>query len=88
MWGRWVGGRKVNVMVVNKADYLSVEQRRLWVRWFDKAAMRVVFWSAARSMQREEEKERKRKERETRKQERDAVRERGLITGCQQGQAE
>ena len=74
-------GRKVNVMVVNKADYLSVEQRRLWVRWFDRAGLRVVFWSAARSTQREEEKERKLKEKERRRQERRADRERGLILG-------
>ena len=74
-------GGKVNVLVVNKADYLSVEQRRLWVSWFDRAALRVVFWSAARSMQQEEEKERKRKERERRRQQREADRERGLILG-------
>ena len=76
-------GSKVNVMVVNKADYLSVEQRRLWVRWFDRAGTRVVFWSAARSIEREEEKERKKKERERRRQEREANRERGLILGLE-----
>ena len=77
-------GGKANVLVVNKADYLSVEQRRLWVRWFDKAGMRVVFWSAARASQREEERERRRKERERRQQEREAKRERGLILGVKQ----
>ena len=76
-------GSKVNVTILNKADYLSVEQRRLWVKWFDRAGLRVVFWSAARSMQQEEEKERRRKERERRRQERQADKDRGLVLGVE-----
>lgn len=81
-------GAKVNVIIINKADYLSVEQRRLWVKWFDREGLRVVFWSAARSMQREEEKERKMKERERRRREREARKERGLVLGMQKAKLE
>ena len=71
---------KVNVLVVNKADYLSLEQRRVWVRYFDKEGVRAVFWSAVRSIKEEEEKERREKERERRRREKQARRDRGLIS--------
>ena len=73
-------GGKVNVLVVNKADYLTLEQRRVWVRYFDREGVRAVFWSAVRSAKDEEEKERKEKERATRRRDREARRERGLIS--------
>ncbi|XP_067851368.1 large subunit GTPase 1 homolog [Heptranchias perlo] len=37
---------KENVILLNKADHLTREQRRAWARYFDKEGTRVVFWSA------------------------------------------
>ncbi|XP_054458684.1 large subunit GTPase 1 homolog [Anoplopoma fimbria] len=37
---------KVNMLLVNKADLLTREQRRTWARRFQKEGMRAVFWSA------------------------------------------
>ena len=37
---------KVNMVLVNKADLLTREQRRVWARYFQKAGLRAVFWSA------------------------------------------
>ncbi|KAF3690834.1 Large subunit GTPase 1 -like protein [Channa argus] len=37
---------KVNVLLVNKADLLTREQRRAWAQHFEKDGLRAVFWSA------------------------------------------
>ncbi|XP_042195112.1 large subunit GTPase 1 homolog [Callorhinchus milii] len=37
---------KENMIILNKADLLTREQRRVWASYFDKEGMRVVFWSA------------------------------------------
>lgn len=37
---------KVNMLLVNKADLLTREQRRVWARHFQKEGLRAVFWSA------------------------------------------
>ncbi|XP_019937026.2 large subunit GTPase 1 homolog [Paralichthys olivaceus] len=37
---------KVNMVLVNKADLLTREQRRTWAKHFEKEGMRAVFWSA------------------------------------------
>lgn len=37
---------KVNMVLVNKADLLSRQQRRAWARHFQKDGLRAVFWSA------------------------------------------
>ncbi|KAL7397206.1 hypothetical protein ABVT39_018479 [Epinephelus coioides] len=37
---------KVNMLLVNKADLLTREQRRDWARHFQKEGLRAVFWSA------------------------------------------
>ncbi|XP_035033104.1 large subunit GTPase 1 homolog [Hippoglossus stenolepis] len=41
-----VSGDKVNMLLVNKADLLTREQRRAWAKHFEKDGMRAVFWSA------------------------------------------
>ncbi|KAM7409527.1 hypothetical protein PAMA_001149 [Pampus argenteus] len=41
-----VSENKVNMLLVNKADLLTREQRRAWARHFQKEGLRVVFWSA------------------------------------------
>ncbi|XP_056133167.1 large subunit GTPase 1 homolog [Lampris incognitus] len=37
---------KVNMLLVNKADLLTREQRRAWARRFQREGMRAAFWSA------------------------------------------
>uniref|UniRef100_A0A3Q3WR45 Large subunit GTPase 1 homolog n=1 Tax=Mola mola TaxID=94237 RepID=A0A3Q3WR45_MOLML len=41
-----VSEHKVNMLLVNKADLLTREQRRTWARHFQKEGLRAVFWSA------------------------------------------
>uniref|UniRef100_A0A8C4GSW7 Large subunit GTPase 1 homolog n=1 Tax=Dicentrarchus labrax TaxID=13489 RepID=A0A8C4GSW7_DICLA len=41
-----VSEHKVNMLLVNKADLLTREQRRAWARHFQKDGLRAVFWSA------------------------------------------
>lgn len=41
-----VSEHKVNMLLVNKADLLTREQRRDWARHFQKEGLRAVFWSA------------------------------------------
>ncbi|XP_017268806.1 large subunit GTPase 1 homolog [Kryptolebias marmoratus] len=41
-----VSPHKVNLLLVNKADLLTREQRRAWARYFEKEGLRAVFWSA------------------------------------------
>ncbi|XP_037530512.1 large subunit GTPase 1 homolog [Nematolebias whitei] len=41
-----VSPHKVNLLLVNKADLLTREQRRGWARYFEKEGLRAVFWSA------------------------------------------
>lgn len=41
-----VSKHKVNMLLVNKADLLTREQRRAWARHFQKEGLRAVFWSA------------------------------------------
>lgn len=36
----------MNMLLVNKADLLTREQRRAWAKHFQKEGMRAVFWSA------------------------------------------
>ncbi|XP_028259504.1 large subunit GTPase 1 homolog [Parambassis ranga] len=37
---------KVNMLLVNKADLLTREQRKIWAKYFEKEGLRAVFWSA------------------------------------------
>lgn len=41
-----VSTNKMNMLLVNKADLLTREQRRSWARYFEKEGLRAVFWSA------------------------------------------
>lgn len=43
---REVSDNKVNMLLVNKADLLTREQRRAWARHFETEGLRAVFWSA------------------------------------------
>lgn len=37
---------KENMILINKADLLTREQRRAWARFFEQEGIKVVFWSA------------------------------------------
>lgn len=41
-----VSEHKENMVLVNKADLLTREQRRVWAKYFQKEGLRAVFWSA------------------------------------------
>ncbi|XP_033894234.3 large subunit GTPase 1 homolog [Acipenser ruthenus] len=41
-----VSEEKENMLLLNKADLLTREQRRVWARHFEKEGVRAVFWSA------------------------------------------
>ncbi|RNA00035.1 large subunit GTPase 1 -like protein [Brachionus plicatilis] len=38
---------KINLLLINKSDYLTDRQRLEWLRYFEKINIRVAFWSAA-----------------------------------------
>ncbi|XP_026883183.2 large subunit GTPase 1 homolog [Electrophorus electricus] len=57
-----VSSHKVNMLLLNKADLLTREQRRAWARYFQKEGMRAVFWSALTEAQRLEAEEKGREE--------------------------
>lgn len=64
-----VGGTKMNMILINKADYLTESQRELWAKHFDAEKIRVVFFSALECQEKlkaiaEEEAERARLEAE------------------------
>lgn len=41
-----VGETKLNMILINKADFLTDKQRELWAKHFDKENIKVVFFSA------------------------------------------
>ncbi|XP_030072605.1 large subunit GTPase 1 homolog [Microcaecilia unicolor] len=43
---------KENIILVNKADLLTEEQRQAWARFFEAEGVKVVFWSALLESQR------------------------------------
>lgn len=44
-----VGKNKLNVILINKADFLTDAQRETWAEFFDKEGVKVVFFSAMQS---------------------------------------
>ncbi|KAF9107228.1 hypothetical protein BGX29_006914 [Mortierella sp. GBA35] len=49
-----VDPRKRNLLLINKADYLTVKQRKHWADYFDKEGIRYTFFSAALAKERQE----------------------------------
>ncbi|CAG0890242.1 unnamed protein product [Cyprideis torosa] len=43
---REVKSSKMNVLLLNKADFLTYSQRRSWAEWFQSEGMKVIFYSA------------------------------------------
>ena len=46
------GGKKYNVLLVNKADFLTAAQRRSWLKYFEENEVKVLFWSAIKEIDR------------------------------------
>ncbi|KAF9217243.1 hypothetical protein BGZ59_005580 [Podila verticillata] len=49
-----VDPRKANLLLINKADYLTVKQRKRWADYFDSEGIRYTFFSAALAKERQE----------------------------------
>lgn len=43
-----VSENKVNMLLLNKADLLTSEQRKAWAKYFQDEGVRAVFWSAVK----------------------------------------
>lgn len=41
-----VDPEKVNLLLINKADYLTCDQRKMWCKYFNSRNVKVAFWSA------------------------------------------
>ncbi|XP_014271759.1 large subunit GTPase 1 homolog [Halyomorpha halys] len=41
-----VDTEKINVLLLNKSDFLTEEQRRIWARYFDDVGIKIAFFSA------------------------------------------
>ena len=41
-----INDNKENVILINKADLLTTEQRSAWTEFFEKENVKVIFWSA------------------------------------------
>ncbi len=50
-----VDENKINLLIINKSDFLSERQRLAWLRYFTEKNVKIVFWSAAISIQEEDE---------------------------------
>jgi large subunit GTPase 1 len=50
-----VNPKKRNLLLINKADFLTKSQRRQWADYFDKHNIRYTFFSAALAAQQQEE---------------------------------
>ncbi|KAJ3012951.1 hypothetical protein HKX48_006001 [Thoreauomyces humboldtii] len=53
---------KKNLLLVNKADMLTVEQRIQWADYFDKEGIKYIFFSAALAKEKQDAEEEKRRE--------------------------
>lgn len=47
-----ISPHKENIILINKADLLTTEQRQAWAAYFEKEGIKVVFWSALVEAQR------------------------------------
>lgn len=44
-----VDSNKYNLLILNKADFLTNSQRRTWAKHFDSSQIRVIFFSATQA---------------------------------------
>ncbi|KAI0005568.1 P-loop containing nucleoside triphosphate hydrolase protein [Russula compacta] len=47
-------GKRKNFLLINKADLLTAEQRRIWAEYFDSQGLRYAFYSATNATARQE----------------------------------
>ena len=40
---------KINVLLLNKSDFLTEEQRKIWAKYFDDVGVQTVFFSATQA---------------------------------------
>ncbi|XP_023675700.2 large subunit GTPase 1 homolog [Paramormyrops kingsleyae] len=52
-----VSENKINMLLLNKADLLTSEQRKAWAKYFQDEGVRAVFWSAVKENARLEKEE-------------------------------
>lgn len=50
-----VDKKKLNLILCNKADFLTYQQRRTWAKYFDSINVSVVFFSALKSTDHDDE---------------------------------
>ena len=50
-----VDENKINLLLINKSDFLSERQRFAWLKYFEEKNVKVVFWSAAIAAQTSDE---------------------------------
>ncbi|KAF5287740.1 hypothetical protein FQA39_LY15760 [Lamprigera yunnana] len=50
-----VSGNKLNMVIMNKADFLSSEQRQYWADYFSDISLRVIFFSATQALLKDED---------------------------------
>ncbi|XP_059612197.1 large subunit GTPase 1 homolog [Phlebotomus argentipes] len=50
-----IGEEKENMILINKSDFLTDEQRKKWAEFFDQHKIRVVFFSALRAKEAQEQ---------------------------------
>lgn len=43
---------KQNILLLNKADFLTLEQRKVWAKYFDEQGLTAIFWSATAELER------------------------------------
>ncbi|XP_066598599.1 uncharacterized protein [Prorops nasuta] len=48
-----IDSKKINMILINKADFLTEEQRRAWSNYFSQLNVRVAFFSALQGLQKE-----------------------------------
>lgn len=41
-----INTNKINMLLINKADFLTEEQRKKWAKYFEKCNIKAVFFSA------------------------------------------
>lgn len=44
-----IDSNKYNLLILNKADFLTNSQRRTWAKYFDSCQIRVIFFSATQA---------------------------------------
>lgn len=52
-----VSDNKINMILINKADFLTEEQRKIWAKYFDDINVKVAFFSAVQPEEEIEEEE-------------------------------